>query len=135
MAQKLTYAKVLKACRKAWEDGTLLARAMYDGRITAAQCKYVSHLYVDGIEEPQEFRCAIGAALNLKILAQIQTTSLNGCSVGNLASDGYIEAEPHELRLMTELQYLHDKALQEETIDAYGDFCARLGVKHEESSH
>lgn len=134
MAQKLTYAKVLKACRKAWENGTLLARAMYEGRINYAQCRYVSYLYVDGVEK--EFRCAIGAALNKTVIAQIKSTVDNGISVGNLAGNYYIEADPHDLRLMTELQYLHDKALQEESYrnDAYSDFCARLGVKHESAN-
>lgn len=106
MAQKLTYDEVIEACRKAWNDGTLLLRAVVDKKVDGdVACLYAQE------RNDIIYRCAIGVALSDEIIGNILESNANGCSVSNLASDCYIDVPPHDLARMSSLQSAHDKAL------------------------
>lgn len=123
MAQKLTYAKVFNACVKAWNDSSLLLKAKLDGEVRGAGCVYS---YIG--RNDREYRCAVGAALNDNVIAQlIDNACLNSCAVAQLAADEYIEAEPLELSQIAHLQRMHDAALNGGS-DCVENFKKLIGV-------
>lgn len=100
--QKLTLKKVIKANRKALEEGTLGALSQSGVKGAIGGCMY---------EYPDGRHCAIGSALNKTTIKAVKDADENTSIVNNLESGGFIKLEgsKKQKNITRFLQNLHDR--------------------------
>ena len=95
--QYITYAEVITAARAAYENGTLLAVAMEQGRVPKHTCLYR--------DSATNCKCVIGAALTDETLDSL-TYHQNGAILSMLIEDKIIETD--DAAALIKLQRSHD---------------------------
>jgi hypothetical protein len=108
--QKLTLAKVQKACRKAYLEGRLVAQNVRHTPAAVAGssvCVY-KHVGLSQIND-KHIGCAIGVALTETTLAKVLRRGCNaGKSLGDLAALKLVDIADGDFNAIVSIQGLHD---------------------------
>ena len=120
--QTITYADAVAACRKAMDDGTLLALAYERG--TAIRSEFApSCVYDDG----KGHKCAIGVALSPESLADIEGHDALADRVLALVRSGLLAIPSEDTFKLDRLQQAHDEWVRQEGEEAKATFCDLIG--------